>query len=118
MLHSHDFVPATHPERRDVDRLPIRFTAKLDDGSGRSVPVTVMNLSRCGFMAHCETPLPIGSDATFTAPNGETFLAQVRWALEGHIGCAFHEELGWEDVLGLGLEELSAGDIPGPQRAA
>ena len=118
MLHKHDFASASHSERRDVDRLPICFTAELEDGSGRSVAVRVMNLSRCGFMAHCETPLPIGAATTFTAPNGERFAAQVRWALEGHIGCAFLEELGWEDVLGLGLEELSAGDVPEPQRAA
>ena len=118
MLHKHDFDPAPYADRRDTDRLPICFTATIDDGAGRAVPVKVMNLSRRGFMAHCEAPLQIGAEAVFTAPNGETVAAQVRWALEGHIGCAFRDELGWEDVLGLGLEELSAGDVPEPQRAA
>ncbi|HEY0625554.1 MAG TPA: PilZ domain-containing protein [Allosphingosinicella sp.] len=117
MLHARKFETVAG-NRRDSDRLSIRFTANVADGEGGQVAVRVINLSRQGFMADCDAGLPVGTITTFTAPNGETFSAELRWAEHGRIGCRFEQELSWEDVLGLGLEELNAGEVPGPEALA
>lgn len=110
MLHKQNFEPGPEHDLREVDRLGVRFTANVEAGPRGLVPVQVMNVSRRGFMALCDTPLPVGALITFTAPSGESFTAQIRWALDGRIGCRFEAELGWEDVLGLGIEELGLGE--------
>lgn len=117
MLHQQDFDSSQGHDRRGGERLPIRFVADIEDGSGCAVAVQVMNVSRQGFMADCGGSLPTGSTITFTAPNAETFRARVQWARDGRIGCLFEEELDWEDLLGLGLEELGSDDVPGPAAA-
>ena len=103
-------------ERRQGERTPIRFVAHVAEASGRARPVQVLNISREGFMARCDLPLKRGATIGFTAPNGETFSATIRWAQDGRIGCRFATPLEWEDVLGLGLDELDPDALPAAPR--
>lgn len=103
-------------ERRQAERRAIRFVAHIAEGAGKALPVKVLNISRTGFMAETGVVLKRGARIAFAAPNGETFSAIVRWAQDGRIGCAFATELGWEDLLGLGLEELDSDELPRPAR--
>ena len=117
MSHRHAIKPSANPDRRQGERRAIRFVAEIADGPGRALSVRVLNISRGGFMAECEGGLKLRSVISFAAPNGETFPAKVRWVKDGRIGCEFVNPLEWEDVLGLGLEELDSGELP-PAAAA
>ena len=107
---------SAHEERRQAERRPIRFVAHVAEGSGRARPVQVLNISRDGFMAECALPLKRGAVISFAAPNGESFSAVIRWARDGRIGCRFAMPLEWEDLVGLGLDELDSDDIPAAPR--
>ena len=107
---------SANAERRQAERRPIRFVAHVAEGSGRARPVQVVNVSRNGFMAECELVPKRGTVISFAAPNGESFSAVVRWARDGRIGCAFAVPLEWEDLVGLGLDELDSDDMPAAPR--
>ena len=113
-MSQHAFDPSAAQDRRQGERLPIRFVAQVAEGAGPAIAVQVLNLSRTGFMASCHGGPHAGAAISFAAPNGETLPATVQWAREGRIGCRFATELSWEDVLGLGLDELDSEELPEP----
>ena len=73
-------------------------------------------VSDLGFMAECDLAPKRGAVISFAAPNGESFSAVIRWARDGRIGCRFATPLEWEDLVGLGLDELDSDEVPAAPR--
>lgn len=87
---------------RDSDRLPILFEASFLSEE-KSFPLSVLNVSKSGFLAFCPSFVEIGSKVVLDMPD-RSLPFTVRWALEGHMGCQFDEKLEWADVIHLGVE--------------
>jgi hypothetical protein len=69
--------------RRDRDPVAIAGAVVLPDG--RSVPVTVLDLSPEGCRVQCEETLPIAANVIIEL-GGTSTSAHVRWALGGEAG--------------------------------
>lgn len=68
-----------------------RTRAMLADG--RSVPVTVVNLSPHGMMARIDVELAAGEWLNVRLPVVGTVTAGIRWSLGGRIGCQFDRSI-------------------------
>jgi len=67
------------------EREPVRFDGCVVLPSGRSVAVTVVDLSLEGCRVECEEILPIAATVTLELA-GALASARVRWALPGEAG--------------------------------
>ena len=67
-------------------RAPALWRARLHAG-GVNGRIVMRNVSRSGFMGIGAMPLHAGSEVTLTLPFGAPVVADVRWALNGRIGC-------------------------------
>ena len=76
-------------EPRDTTLYRARLVS--DDGGWRHA--TVVNVSPNGFMVRCDAPLEPGARVTITLPIVGAFVAEVRWALGGRIGCRLDREV-------------------------
>jgi hypothetical protein len=83
-------VGAVHRIARAEMRAPAFWRAKLhaDGIEGR---IVMRNISRSGFMGIGAIPLQAGSEVTLTLPLGAPVVADVRWALNGRIGCKLRD---------------------------
>lgn len=66
-------------------REPAAFPATVALPDGRSVPVTITNVSRDGCEVSCNETLPIGAIVELRV-GGEPIPADVRWELDGRAG--------------------------------
>ena len=69
--------------RRDRD--PVAITGAIVLPDGRSIPVTVLDLSPEGCRVQCEETLPIAASVIIEL-GGTSTSAHVRWALGGEAG--------------------------------
>jgi len=67
-------------------RAPALWRAKVSTGGART-RILMRNVSRSGFMGIGAIPIQAGSEVTLTLPFGAPVVADVRWALNGRIGC-------------------------------
>jgi hypothetical protein len=67
------------------DREPVTIPGRLVLPGGRSIPVTVRDVTPEGCRVQCEETLPIGATVTVEF-GGSTSNAHVRWALGGEAG--------------------------------
>lgn len=79
-------------EERAETRDETMFRARGRSGDS-SFPMTIVNVSPHGFMARCETGLPVGSLVSVTLPVVGDFTGEVRWTLGGRIGCRLTREI-------------------------
>lgn len=77
---------AVHHIARAEARAPALWRAKLR-AEGVESRILMRNVSRSGFMGIGAIPLHAGSEVTLTLPFGAPVVADVRWALNGRIGC-------------------------------
>ena len=71
---------------RAETRAPALWRAKLSTGETET-RILMRNVSRSGFMGIGAIPIQAGSEVTLTLPFGPPVVADVRWALNGRIGC-------------------------------
>ena len=67
------------------DREPVTIPGCLVLPDGRSIPVTVLDITPDGCRVRCEETLPIAASVTVEF-GGSTTNANVRWALAGEAG--------------------------------
>jgi hypothetical protein len=79
--------PAHKPRRSE--RLTTGGNASLQANSLYNVEVQVRNVSTCGFMADCPTPVQIGSYVSLDVPGIGPVHAQVRWQIGVRMGGMF-----------------------------
>jgi hypothetical protein len=72
--------------RDDRNPVSIEAAVRLD---GRSVPVTVINVSGSGCNVRCLEALPIGQVVQLEIPAFQPQPASVRWSLGGRAGLRF-----------------------------
>lgn len=77
---------AVHHIARAETRAPALWRAKLR-ADGTETRILVRNVSRSGFMGIGAIPIQAGSEVTLTLPFGAPVVADVRWALNGQVGC-------------------------------
>ena len=63
--------------------------ANLNPDQVYAVEVRIENLSSCGFMAECQTPVLIGSYVSLDVPGIGPVQAQVRWQIGSKMGGMF-----------------------------
>lgn len=79
-------IGAVHHIARAETRAPALWRAKLHAGEAET-RIVMRNVSRSGFMGIGAIPIQAGSEVTLTLPFGAPVVADVRWALNGRIGC-------------------------------
>ena len=79
-------IGAVHQIARAEARVPALWRAKLR-AEGVETRIVVRNVSRSGFMGIGAIPIQAGSEVTLSLPFGAPVVADVRWALNGRIGC-------------------------------
>ena len=67
------------------ERDPVSLPAFVVLASGRSIPVTVVDVSNAGCRVQCDETLPIAATVSLELGGGIAN-AQVRWALAGEAG--------------------------------
>lgn len=77
---------AVHHIVRAETRVPALWRAKLRIGEDET-RIVMRNISRSGFMGLGAIPIQAGSEVILTLPFGPPVVADVRWALNGRIGC-------------------------------
>jgi hypothetical protein len=75
---------------RAETRAPALWRAKLGADGGET-RILLRNVSRSGFMGIGAIPIQAGSEVTLTLPFGAPVVADVRWALNGQIGCRLRD---------------------------
>lgn len=83
-------IEAVHHIARAETRAPALWRAKLH-ADGVDTRIVMRNVSRSGFMGIGAIPLHAGSEVTLTLPFGAPVAADVRWALNGRIGCKLRD---------------------------
>ena len=71
------------------DREPVQITASVRLGTGRRLPVIIVDASDRGCKIRCLHPLPIGEVVQLEIPAFEPNLASVRWSIGGTAGLRF-----------------------------
>ena len=84
-----DFDEGPELKPRRATRLPIESIASLRAPNWYEVEAKVRNVSTCGFMAECPTPVLIGSYVSLDVPGIGPVHAQVRWQLGSRVGGMF-----------------------------
>jgi hypothetical protein len=84
-----DHSQPSHFKDRRSDRTAVGETAQLRHHDWYSVEVKVHDVSQCGFMAECASPVQIGSYVSLDVPGVGPVRAQVRWQIGGRMGGMF-----------------------------
>ena len=84
---------AAHQVPRSEARLRARFTTRIEREGLPNAAFTLLNLSPSGFMGECAAPVRAGSRVTLKLPLGGRAEADIRWALNGRIGCQLRRRL-------------------------
>lgn len=79
-------IGAVHHIVRAETRVPALWRANLR-AEGIETRIVMRNVSRSGFMGIGAIPIHAGSEVILTLPFGPLVVADVRWALNGRIGC-------------------------------
>jgi hypothetical protein len=79
-------IGAVHHIVRAEARAPALWRAKLRAGDAQT-RIVMRNVSRSGFMGIGAIPIQAGSEVVLTLPFGAPVVADVRWSLNGRIGC-------------------------------
>ncbi|MGQ0661319.1 PilZ domain-containing protein [Sphingosinicella sp.] len=79
-------IGTVHHIARVEARAPALWRARLRAGEAET-RIVMRNVSRSGFMGIGAIPIPAGSEVTLTLPFGAPVAADVRWSLNGRIGC-------------------------------
>ena len=77
---------AVHHIVRAETRAPALWRAKLSTGEIET-RIVMRNVSRSGFMGIGAIPIQAGSEVILILPFGAPVVADVRWSLNGRIGC-------------------------------
>jgi len=100
---------AAHQVPRSEARLRARFTTRIQRDGEADAAFTLLNLSPSGFMGECAAPARAGSKVTLLLPFGGRAEADVRWALNGRLGCQLRRRLsGSERALVLAVTAKNA----------
>ncbi len=78
---------AAHHVPRAEGRLRARLATRLRREGEADAPFTLRNVSPSGFMGECAETVRAGSRVVLLLPMGEKVEADVRWALNGRLGC-------------------------------
>lgn len=96
-------ISATSPniDARRAERFDVRFSASLVRLDGTRLSVTVLNVSRYGFMAEGAAMFARGDGVTLRLNDGSIFPATISWARDDRMGAAFAVPLVSEDLVKL-----------------
>lgn len=83
---------AVHHIVRSQARLPSFYRARLQRDGAPDLKISIMNVSRSGFMGETSEHIPAGSEVRLLLPFGGFATAVVRWSLNGRIGCQLREK--------------------------
>ena len=79
--------PAFKPRR--AGRVKVEKGASMRSQQRYNIDVKVRDVSTCGFMADCSTPVQIGSYVSLDVPGIGPVHAQVRWQIGATMGGMF-----------------------------
>lgn len=79
-------IGAVHHIVRAEARVPALWRASLRTGETET-RIVMRNISRSGFMGIGALPIQAGSEVILALPFGAPVVADVRWSLNGRIGC-------------------------------
>lgn len=113
-------MPATHAAlyriERTEDRVPVARPSTLRGPNGDPGDVLIEDLSTTGCRLATATDHAIGDEVMIGLAGVGIRQAQVVWAEEGHIGCAFDEPLSLNDIQKTRFAETVAegrfGNLP------
>lgn len=77
-------------------RVDLRRTATLINSDGLEMKVVVLDISASGFRLEVPEAPRIGEYVTLKVERGESFQAQIRWALGTEAGGVFLSPVDWE----------------------
>jgi hypothetical protein len=78
---------AVHHVVRSQARLPSFFRARLQRDGAPDLKISIMNVSRSGFMGEASDHVAAGSPVRLILPFGSVITADVRWSLNRRVGC-------------------------------
>ena len=84
---------AVHHVVRSEGRLRARLATRLRREGQADIAFTLRNVSASGFMGECAQSVRAGSKIALLLPLGGAVEADVRWALNGRIGCQLRARL-------------------------
>jgi hypothetical protein len=90
---------------RGAERVAILLDGVLTKAGADGIDVRLRDVSNLGFMAECSGFVGIGSAVMLHIPGLDPLPAEVRWGLSGWIGCKFEQELSWDRLFLLLVEE-------------
>ena len=100
---------AVHYVVRCESRLRARFATRILTEDFADAAFTLRNLSPSGFMGECAEPVRAGAKVTLLLPFGGRAEADVRWAINGRIGCRLRTPLSRRQraqVLGVTVKNF------------
>lgn len=80
-------IGAVHHIARAELRFPALLRARLQRDGETDAAITLRNVSASGFMGLVSVPIRAGSRIRLVLPVGRAVEADVRWSLNGQIGC-------------------------------
>jgi hypothetical protein len=101
-------IGAVHQIVRAEARLPALWRARMRAGD-IEMKVILRNVSASGFMGEAPAHIQAGSAVTLLLPIGAPLIADVRWALNGRIGCRLRGRFDWRQRALLALCGLANG---------
>ena len=82
-----------HQVPRAEGRLKARLATRLRREGEADAAFTLRNVSPSGFMGECAETVRAGSKVVLLLPMAGALEADVRWALNGRIGCQLRDRL-------------------------
>lgn len=101
-------------DRRATGRLRVRARAFLQAEGGSVEPALIRNVSATGFLAIMDEPLAPGARFAIRLPVGDVLTGQVRWALNGNVGCRLEGRFSRRQLLFLTVFGGGAGLVKFP----
>ena len=96
-------IGAVHHVVRAESRFPALCRARLLREGAPPLDVSLRNVSTSGFMAIAPAPVRAGSRVRIELAFGGEVEADVRWCLNGHIGCHLRTRFGTRQLALLVL---------------
>lgn len=82
-----------HHVPRAEGRLKARLATRLRREGEADAAFTLRNVSPSGFMGECRETVRAGSKVVLLLPMGGVLEADVRWAINGRVGCKLRGRL-------------------------
>ncbi|MDB5711398.1 MAG: pilus assembly protein PilZ [Sphingomonas bacterium] len=88
-------------EKRIDDRIAVLHRTRAIGPEGRSLPLTIVDVSVSGMMARCDIAFVPGVQISVKLPAIGEQAARICWSLGGRVGLAFCPALAADDYAAL-----------------